>query len=126
MFNPFKNIIHLVKYLKKYGWKKTREEWYYRYSMLDTPEQLIKKEIYGYIGAITGLVLSTIYFLIKGMWTISLAMGGSCWIMQIQMKQKLRQLRALRDIQKQFDEDDKVGDMIDKLEEETEVDKVGI
>jgi hypothetical protein len=97
-------INKFIKHWKKYGWKKTIEKWKYNYVMLDTPEQLAQKEIYGYIGAMGGLLLAIVVLVSRGTWYIVIALGATMWIMYMQFKQKLQSLQNIKDMNKQLEE----------------------
>ncbi len=92
--NPF----NLFRYWKKHGWKETKKQWNYNFLMLDTPEQSIKKEIYGFIGLIGALFFATVSFAVKGSWAVTAVFTCSLWLAYVQLKQKLKQLKILRDM----------------------------
>lgn len=99
-----KGIFNFIRHCRIYGFRETFEKWKYNYYMLDTPEQLLKKEIIGYIGGIGGLLLAMVMFTVRGMWFVCIAMGFSIFIMYAQLKGKLKSLQILRDVQKDFNE----------------------
>ena len=96
--NPF----NLIKYWKKHGWQKTKKEWTKNYLLLETPENLLKKEIIGYAGMIAGSALAFILFVMDGLWRVSLLFVMSIWLLYVQLKGKLISLKRLRDMEKSF------------------------
>ncbi len=107
------NLLNVYRSIRKIGWKKTKEKWYYSYVMLETPEQLLKKEIFGYIGTIGGLLLAIIIMISRGYWYITIAMAFSLLIMYSKLKGTLKQQQELKNIKEQFNadtEEDKEAD----------------
>lgn len=102
--NPIESIANLFRYAKKHGWQKTLEDWKYNYIMQDTPEQLLTKEIYGYIGMMGALLLAIVILSLNGFWYIALVMLFSIWIAYAQFKGRLKQRKQLIDIKKQLKE----------------------
>ena len=100
-----KPIINLFKHAKKHGWKKTMQDWKYNFIMLESPEQILRKEIIGYIGTLMGLLLASVIFISRGMWFISVIMCFSMLIAYANLKGKLKQSQILKDIKKQFDDE---------------------
>lgn len=98
------NLLNVYRSIKKIGWKKTKEKWYYNYVMLETPEQLLRKEIYGYIGTIGGLLIAIVIFISRGLWYVCIAMAFSLLIMYSKLKGTLKQQQELKDIEEQFQE----------------------
>ena len=97
-----KAISKLYKHIKKHGWKETMKKWKYNYIMLETPEGIIKKRIFGGIGAICGLIFALLIFLYKGLWYITIAMGFSIIIMYANLKADMKQLQILKDLKEKF------------------------
>jgi len=91
-----------MKYWRKYGWKKTWKQLKYNYVMLDTPEQLLRKEIIGYIGAIIGMLVGITMFIWKGTWYYTIAMLFTILIFYAQLKGKLKQLKILKEMEEQY------------------------
>ena len=110
MKNPISNFIRSVKEI---GWKETYEKIKYNYAMLDTPEQLLKKELFGYFGAMMGTLIGLYFLIAKGFWYISIPVAFSMLIMYAQFKGKLKQLTILknmdREIRKQLLDEEKKG-----------------
>ncbi len=117
------NLLNVYRLIKKIGWKATKKKWYYNYIMLETPDQLLKKEIFGYIGTIGGLLIAIIIFISRGYWYVTIAMAFSLLIMYAKLKGTLKQQQELKNIQEQFDGMDEVVE--DEVEEDNEVGGVG-
>jgi len=105
--NVIKAITNFIKSWKKYGFKETKKKLYYNYVMLETPEGIIKKRIFGGIGAISGLIMAMFIFLYRRMWYVTIIMGFSALIMYANLKGDLKQLQILKDLEKQFPRGDK-------------------
>jgi hypothetical protein len=103
-----KGISNFIKSWKKYGLKKTIEKWKYNYIMLETPQGIIKKRIWGGIGTISGLIIAMFIFLYKQMWYITIIMGFSALIVYANLKGDLKQLQTLKDLEKEFEEEKNV------------------
>ena len=101
--NPIKSIVKFFKYWKKHGWNKTSKDLKYNYLMLETPENLLKKEITSYIGVLGALLLALVFLAFRGFWYISLIMLFSIAISYYQMKGKLIQLKKLKEMTEQFE-----------------------
>lgn len=108
-----RSLINFFRFLRENGWERTWDRWKYNYAMLDTPEQLLRKEVFGYVGAMFGLLIGLVFMFFRGLWFISVVMGFSCFIMNCQLKSKLRQLRLLKNIKEEFESqiDDIGGDV---------------
>ena len=96
------NPLNLFKYLKKYGWKKTRQEWTKKYLMLETPENLLKKEIYTQLGYLGAIVFAFVVFFMKDMWSVSILFFFVFVMAFFQLKGKLIQYYKLKEMTKQF------------------------
>lgn len=98
------NPLNLFKYWRKWGWKKTKKEWTKQYLMLETPENLLKKEIGGYIGMMAALLFALVVFAFKKSWSVAILFLVSIYIAYTQMKGKLMQLHKLNEMTRQFQE----------------------
>ena len=101
MENP---ILRLIRYVKKHGWEKAKKEWKRQYLLLETPEQLLKKEIIGYTGALFGMTIAIIVLLMRGTWYLTIAMVFVTFIMWTQLKGRLKQKQLLKDIKENFND----------------------
>ena len=98
------SILNLIKYIRKHGWKKGMADWKYQFVMLDTPKQLLKKEIVTYYGALAGMTLAIIVLLTRGVWYIVIPMFFTLFIMWYQLKGKLQALENYKALEKQMKE----------------------
>jgi len=98
------NPLNFFKHWKKHGYRKTVEAWKKNYYFLDTPEQLLRKEIISYIGIIGAQLIALVILAFRGVWYISLIMLFGIGIGYYAMKGKLMQLRKLREMTRQFEE----------------------
>ena len=94
--------LNLLKYWKEHGYKKTMKEWKKNYLFLDTPEQLLKKEIYSHIGMIGAFLVALVSFAYRGSWAVSLIMIFGAATSYYTMKGKMMQLNRLREMVEQF------------------------
>lgn len=92
-------IINLFKYARKHGWKETFKQWKYNYLMLETPEQLIKKEIIGYLGSIIGMCIAIVMFVLLGYWYLVVAIAFTILIQYSQLVGKLKVLQQFKESQ---------------------------
>lgn len=97
---------NIISYAIKHTWKEAWEKTKYRYAMLDTPEQIAKKEVIGLIGSIFGLLFAMLFLVLNGSWYFLIALAFGIYLMGMQLKLKLKYIYALRDIEKQFGEED--------------------
>ena len=93
---------NIITYTRKHSFKEAWEKTKYRYAMSDTPEQIARKEVIGYIGSITGLLFAMIFLILRGSWYFSIALVFGIYLMSLQLKLKLKYLYALKDIEKKF------------------------
>jgi hypothetical protein len=107
-------IVSLFKYAHKHGWKETFKQWKYNYLMLETPEQLIKKEIIGYIGSIIGMCIAIMMFVFLGYWYLVVAIAFTILIQYSQLVGKLKVLEQFRESQERLKEMGLIGDEKDE------------
>ena len=111
-------ILNLIKYVRKHGWKKGMEDWKYQFLMLDTPKQLLKKEIVTYYGALGGMTLAIIVLVTRGSWYIGIPMFFALFIMWYQLKAKLQALERMKIFEEQIKELEDNETIEEKPEEE--------
>lgn len=97
-----KAIKNLYKHWKKHGWKKTKKELYRNYVMLETPQQLLKKEIMGYLGGILGFLIIIVFFITTKRYLYIVSTGFMLLIFYAQLKGKLKHLQQLKDMEEEF------------------------
>lgn len=102
-----KAIFKFINSIRKYGWKETIKKLKYNFIMLETPEGIVKKRIWGGIGAISGLIIAMFIFLYNKTWYLTIIMGFSALILYANLKGDLKQLQVLKDLEKQFPKEDK-------------------
>lgn len=76
-------IINFIKYSKKHGFKKAWKELKYNYYVLDDPEQLLNKKIFGRMGAITGLGIAMVFMAFRSLWYFWVFMGALMYLQYI-------------------------------------------
>lgn len=99
---PIKNIKNLLKYIRVHGYHKAMRDWKKAYLSLETPEQLLKKEIYSYVGLIGAMLIAAVVLAWSGSWHISLVLVFSIGIAYTQLKGKLMQLNKLKEMMENF------------------------
>lgn len=104
MKNPFFPFVNFYKYQKKEGFKKAYKDWKYQFIMLDTPKQLLKKEIMSYSGLLGGMTLAIIILITRGNWYFAIPMLFTLLIMWYQLKAKLKALQSWKDLEEQTKE----------------------
>lgn len=98
------NPLNFFKHWKTHGWRRTVKDWKKNYYYLDTPEQLLKKEITSHVGMIGAFLIALVSFAYKGSWSISLIMVFATAVSYYTMKGKLMQLRKLKEMMEQFND----------------------
>ena len=104
MKNPFFPFINFYRYSKEHGFKKAYADWKYKFVMLDTPKQLLKKKIVTYYGALGGMTLAIIVLVTRGSWYIGIPMFFALFIMWYQLKAKLQALERMKIFEEQIKE----------------------
>lgn len=103
--NPF----NFFKYLKKYGWKKTIDDWKKNYYLLDSPLQVIKRQLIGYIIATLGILLVLVKFIVSKDWLYMVAIIGTLIIFYSQMEGLIKQYHQIKKIEEQYKEGENNG-----------------
>lgn len=96
----------LIKSTKEIGWKKTWGKWKYNFIMLDTPQQLLRKEVYGWTGALCGNGLAFILTAWTKNYIMLMLYAGLMLVFYSNVKGKLKQLQTLKDIEENFAQED--------------------
>lgn len=69
--------------------------------MLDTPEQILNKKIFGRMGAVVGIGIAMVFMAFRDLWYFWVFMGALMYLQYIEMKQEMRQRENVRKLMKQ-------------------------
>ena len=97
--NKGNGIIKFYKHWKKHGFKKTMDQLKYNYIMLETPQQILKKQLIGYSGSMVATILCGTIFFIKGSWYITVLFFFTLFIQYAGFKQTLQQFYTINNIE---------------------------
>jgi len=96
-------VFNFVKIARRDGWLKAWKKLQYQYIMLETPEQQLKKEVFGYCGMLLGVTLAGVVFAWRRQYHLVPLFAFIFYINLTQAKGKYRQLLTLKDIKEKFE-----------------------
>ena len=97
--------LNFLKYWRKHGWKKTWDDSKYNYVVLDTPVQLLKKELYGHATALLGFLIAFGWAAGTGNWWLIVLFLGMTYVQYVQFKQKLLHYNKIKKLEAEFDKE---------------------
>lgn len=96
-------VYKFYKSVRKIGLSKTWHKVTYNYALLETPENLLKKQIIGHIGTMFGITIGIIFVIPSKTWWLSIVLGFILLSTYAQFKGALKQLKTLRQIKGEFE-----------------------
>lgn len=97
-------LTNFIKIARRDGVKETWKKLQYNYVLLETPEQQIKKELYGYCGMLGAIILVLSVFAYRRQWFLLPLFAFIFWVNYCQAKGKYKQLLTLKSIKEKFEE----------------------
>ena len=97
-----RNTMRLLKVVKRDGVKESYRKWKYNYYMLETPENILRKELLSLFATTCGLLIATPFMFYSGRWYFSIVTLAGAWLSWLSFKTKKKQLITLEEIKKEF------------------------
>ena len=95
-------IRQIYRAIRRDGWRKTYEQWMYNYYMLDTPEQILRKELMSLAATTIGLLIATPFMWFGNRWYFCIVTLAGAYLSWLSFKTKKKQLITLEEIKKEF------------------------